>query len=807
MTGDLNADAAWSFATEAAKALVGQTVDVETRESAVASVREIMSGVREVAEKHSEEANAQRPFHGTTLGLEVALLDLIARCLNCTISELLGEQRRSVQVSVRTLSNQNSEDEIRSKVLEQAHRFPMIRVKGSGDIDGDLNILRVVHETNVRAAAEKPIWMDLNEGLDSSGAGVFVERVARDIGEGRLPREVTLEQPVPHSSRERLPALQRQADKLCEGYGSGTILIMADESLWDTTDLEWLHRHGGCRAINIKTAKAGGLLASLDLARRAVELDPDMRICVGGMVGTSDITTWSLVNLAKAMPRLDYITAAPPGGPVARISEPLVEFEAGSSVHTNSPHPGLGATLAYDAIIPFTRRHFWFPTLPDVSSGPIPINKYESAHLREFGKIQLDSHLLERECLALGLGTFRTSQVGFVANDGPDRSIGFWWTKSTASSRTATAITSDKHSTRLLLQRAGIPVPNGDRFGPNEIEPAIEYAKHIGFPVVLKPLRGTGGRGVVTDIHDAAEMRYAFDSLKGTGYENRDVIVEEQIEGTSGRVFVVGDDALSMIQWPHGAVIGDGQRTVGELLLLKHEMRMRNPHLMNRPIKLDAGTRHQLERQGVTYDTVLTDGREVIFSSNPNPQQGGETRDAIDVLHPSFVEASVRAVKAIPGLSFSGVDWIIPDLSKPLSEQRAAICELNAHPSQSGNEFPLYGRPSKVSRAIVRLVAGRRGLTITDDAAQELTLRMTTRGRRAGEEYREWFASRARAFGVSGWIQAEGREASRALVAGPSAPVAALASLAFAGPRGSGIESVETVHAAVPVPEEFEVRS
>lgn len=804
LSGDVDTDTAWSFFKLAAERLLDRTMACGTPEEAVTSVRELMAEIQAMAQEHSTDANAAKPFRGSLLGIEVALLDLAGRALNVPIATLLGQVRDKVEITVRTLSTQNTEDEFRKKITSQAQRYPMVRIKGKGEIDEDLQLLRMVHQTNKDAEAPKPIWMDLNEGFEPGAASTFVKRIARDIRKGVLPDIITLEQPVSHGNRAHLPVLQREADRITQKSGTGDIRIMADESIWDTDDLAWLNERGGCRAINIKTAKAGGLLASLDLARSAVEADPRTNICIGGMVGISDITTWSLVNLAKALPRLDYITAVPPGSVVQRISSPLTAFGKKTSVHLDSDQPGLGARLAYETLIPYIKRHTWFPAPAKVDQAR-SVNQYEMDHLRGFRKTQLDNHLLERECLLLGLNTLRTHRVGFVARDNSDNSIAFWWTKSSISSRPATAITSDKHSTRMTLARAGVPVPNGRRFGPKEVSRATAFAESIGYPVVLKPLRGTGGRSVVTDINSPEELAWAFEALKGTAYEHRDVVVEEQIHGTSCRVFVVGDDVVSVNQKPFGTVVGDGQLTVGELLLRKHKLRMRNPHLMNRAIKLDEGTKYQLTRQGVDYNTVLAAGREVVFTLNPNPQQGGETENILENLHPTFADASIQAIQAIPGLSFSGVDWIIPDIGKPLTEQRAAICELNAHPAQSGMEFPLYGKPAKVSRAIVRLSAERRGLTLSPTPAETLSVRLLVRGRRIPDEYCAWIADRSRRTGLAGWVRHWDEESVEALLSGPGEAVAALTSLAIRGTRDSTVESVECVHTTEATGQTFEV--
>ena len=84
---------------------------------------------------------------------------------------------------------------------------------------------------------------------------------------------------------------------------------MADESVWDEDDISKLMADGGCRAINLKIQKAGGVLPCLRGAEAAVAANPDIRIYVGNMVGTSALTTRTLSSLAMASPRLDYFTA------------------------------------------------------------------------------------------------------------------------------------------------------------------------------------------------------------------------------------------------------------------------------------------------------------------------------------------------------------------------------------------------------------------------------------------------------------------------------------------------------------------
>src|SRR5699024_8603763 len=230
---------------------------------------------------------------------------------------------------------------------------------------------------------------------------------------------------------------------------------------------------------------------------------------------------------------------------------------------------------------------------------------------------------------------------------------------------------------------------------------AVAYAEELGYPVVLKPLHGAQGQGVVTGISDAEELEWAFRGVASTTFAEDDIIVEEQIQGEAYRVIVVGGQAVSALISRRGAVTGNGVHTVKQLVEERQLLRERNPHLMSRPISIDDRMQHLLQRQGATLETVLEPGRAVEFSFGSNTQMGGEPAQVLHQMHPSILQASVRAVQAVPGLGFGGVDFLVPDISRPLSDQRAAICEVSSLPAVDSHEYPLYGEAVPVAREMV----------------------------------------------------------------------------------------------------------
>lgn len=357
LTGDGERDrsSAWRFLADAVDRLQGRELDVSTRETALESVRAVMADLAELASSKAAEIHGDRPFRGTLLGIEVAILDAVSRAMGLRLSELLGEQRQDIDISISTISTTTEVAGVAEKVRRQK-RFPMTRLKGRGDLGENLDLLAAAAGANAEAGRSKSLWIDLNEAMNLESAAQFVRAAATKMAAGDLPDVLTIEGPLPKRDGVQLAELQRIADEIAADYAEQrdlTIEIMPDESMWDASDLEELARHGGTRAINIKAPKAGGLLPSLDLANAAIAANPDIKICIGGMLGTSELTAWALHNLARAMPRIDYLTTVPPRNvdPIASPESRYVSRESSRIVMQEGP--GLGTVLDPAKLLPF----------------------------------------------------------------------------------------------------------------------------------------------------------------------------------------------------------------------------------------------------------------------------------------------------------------------------------------------------------------------------------------------------------------------------------------------------------------------
>src|SRR5829696_4952047 len=105
-------------------------------------------------------------------------------------------------------------------------------------------------------------------------------------------------------------------------------------------------------------------------------------------------------------------------------------------------------------------------------------------------------------------------------------------------SAVAVELASDKDLTKLVLEQAAVPVPRGHMVETED--EALAAFRHLGAPVVVKPLDGRQGYGVSLNLSTADEVREAFRIARDF---SPSVLVEELIVGRNYRVLVVGGEA------------------------------------------------------------------------------------------------------------------------------------------------------------------------------------------------------------------------------------------------------------------------
>lgn len=253
-----------------------------------------------------------------------------------------------------------------------------------------------------------------------------------------------------------------------------------------------------------------------------------------------------------------------------------------------------------------------------------------------------------------------------------------------------------KHLTKEYLLKANVPTPDGKLFDKNTPnEEIVSYANSLGYPLVIKPSDGTGGRGVIANIKNESEFKNALSYVR-VDLKYPEVIVEKFFEGTDHRLYVVDNKVVGAIIRIPANVVGDGKKTIRELIHSRTKERDKNPALFSRAIKIDKELLNMLEEKGYNLNSVPKNGERVFLKSKANVSSGGDSVDVTDELTDEIKEIAIRAVAAIPDLKNAGVD-IIVDKEK----NTGTIIEINTQASINSHLFPIEGVARDVPKEII----------------------------------------------------------------------------------------------------------
>lgn len=258
-------------------------------------------------------------------------------------------------------------------------------------------------------------------------------------------------------------------------------------------------------------------------------------------------------------------------------------------------------------------------------------------------------------------------------------------------------IVQDKDLTRRLLHEMGLPVPGGRPV--TSADDAWAAALELGVPVVVKPRDGNQGRGVALNLSTREQVHAAYQSA----FEESDsIIVEQFAEGEDYRVLVIGRELVAASRRKPAHVIGDGVRTITDLVAeVNTDPRRAADHAAAlSKIRINSIALAVLAEQGMTPESIPARDQLVLIRRNANLSTGGTAVDVTDDVHPTIKAAAIEAAQAV-GLDICGIDLVAIDISAPLSERNGVIIELNARPGLRMHLYPSDGKSRDVGKAVI----------------------------------------------------------------------------------------------------------
>lgn len=215
----------------------------------------------------------------------------------------------------------------------------------------------------------------------------------------------------------------------------------------------------------------------------------------------------------------------------------------------------------------------------------------------------------------------------------------------------------NKSLTHKVLKNAGLNLPAQQLVGNADDNLAFldEHER-----VVVKPLDGEQGQGVAVDLRTIEEVQSAIDTARQ--FDSR-VLLESFHEGLDLRILVIGFEVVAAAIRRPAEVIGDGRHTIGALIEAQSRRRQAATGGESK-IPMDAETLRTLNAAGYDYDSVLPAGEHLFVRRTANLHTGGVLEDVTAILHPTLVDAAVRAARALD-IPMVGLDLLVPAADQP----------------------------------------------------------------------------------------------------------------------------------------------
>ncbi|MFW6142259.1 MAG: cyanophycin synthetase [Candidatus Saliniplasma sp.] len=255
----------------------------------------------------------------------------------------------------------------------------------------------------------------------------------------------------------------------------------------------------------------------------------------------------------------------------------------------------------------------------------------------------------------------------------------------------------DKDICKDVLYNYGFPVPRGCLC--RSLEEVLEEAERIGYPVVIKPVDGHHGEGVLVNLKDEEELREAYEI---TTEISSNVLVEQYLEGDDFRFLIIGHKVVGVARRIPAHVVGDGKSNIKELVNIENQNPERGEGHAYVLTELNLGEEEImcLKRHGLNPNYVPSEGEIIYLREVGNISTGGTSENYTDITHPT-IKRKLERISKLLNLDLMGVDIIAENVTLPENNMRWGIIEVNTSPGLRMHIAPSDGTPIPVGDYIV----------------------------------------------------------------------------------------------------------
>lgn len=252
-----------------------------------------------------------------------------------------------------------------------------------------------------------------------------------------------------------------------------------------------------------------------------------------------------------------------------------------------------------------------------------------------------------------------------------------------------------------ILADSGLSFARGTIFSSAEKQQAKQYVLKSEKPMIVKPAFGTKRKGITYDVTSEKKFDRAWSRAIT---HTVDVLIEELHSSENVMSFVlVGGNCVAAVNRIPPYVIGNGRKTIEELITEKNCQRANHLYFRNKLIQIKKNIKAALKIQGLDLSSIPEKGRNVSLFSGAYSRYSiyADLQNVYDSIHPSFIEVVERVATLIHGLDVVTIEIAASDLHESAYAQEYIIYEIVEKPPLAAYHYPTQGKGVNVAREVV----------------------------------------------------------------------------------------------------------
>lgn len=256
------------------------------------------------------------------------------------------------------------------------------------------------------------------------------------------------------------------------------------------------------------------------------------------------------------------------------------------------------------------------------------------------------------------------------------------------------AISKDKLRSYAFAQSHGVRTPS--TLQTTSIEAAKQFLARYK-RIIVKPVDGFGGKGLTVDVTGDLELQRAIDAAI---FGSKEPLLQEQFIGEEIRLTVLDGQVRSVILRQTPRVVGDGTKSIAELIEAENEERcnFQLPFNSYPPLSRSIVPDHFI------HDDYIPKSNEIIELSRATMlRHGASFYGVTSRTHSSYIKIAEQLASRMD-TAMLVVDLMVKDLTKPANDDNYIFLEFNTAPHLETYSLIRSGDQPDIIRIIADMI-------------------------------------------------------------------------------------------------------